>query len=59
MQAPTSTQRAAFQCNKASLDALLMEMPPNPALYSDAPGLSRSLQGKGRASPMRAGKCER
>ena len=32
---------------------------PNPALYADAPGLSRHLQGKGRASPRRAGKRER
>ena len=32
---------------------------PNPALNTDAPGLSRHLQGKGRASLRRAGKRER
>lgn len=32
---------------------------PNPALNTDAPGLSRPLQGKGRASLRRAGKRER
>jgi hypothetical protein len=31
----------------------------NPALHTDAPGLSRPLQGKGRASPWGAGKRER
>jgi hypothetical protein len=31
----------------------------NPALHTDAPGLSRPLQGKGRASPRRVGKRER
>ena len=34
-------------------------MSPNPALHTDAPGLSRPLQGKGRASLRRAGKRER
>ena len=35
-------------------------MLPNPALHTDAPGLSRPLRlGKGRASPTRAGKRER
>jgi hypothetical protein len=39
----------------------LMEKRPNPALHSDAPGLSRPLQlaRKGRASLRRAGKRER
>jgi predicted Zn-dependent protease len=37
----------------------LLEERPNPALHRDAPGLSRPLQGKGRASPSRAGKRER
>jgi hypothetical protein len=32
---------------------------PNNALNRDAPRLSRSLQGKGRGSPRRAGKRER
>ena len=31
----------------------------NPALHTDAPGLSRPLRGKGRASLRRAGKRER
>jgi hypothetical protein len=30
-------------------------MPPNSAMHPDAPGLSRPLQGKGRASLRRAG----
>ena len=34
-------------------------MRPNPALHTDAPGLSRPLQGKGCASLRRAGKRER
>ena len=36
-------------------------MPPNPALHTDAHGLSRPLHlaRKGRASPRRAGKRER
>ena len=34
-------------------------MTPNHALHADAPGLSRPLQGKGRASLRRAGKRER
>jgi hypothetical protein len=34
-------------------------MSPNPALYPDAPGLSRPLQGKGGANLRRAGKRER
>lgn len=32
---------------------------PNPALHTDASGLSRPLQGKGRASLRGAGKRER
>lgn len=32
---------------------------PNNALNQDAPGLSRPLHSKGRASPRRAGKRER
>ena len=32
---------------------------PNHAPYTDAPSLSRPLQGKGRASLRRAGKRER
>ena len=31
----------------------------NSALHTDAPGLSRPLQGKGRASRWRAGERER
>ena len=31
-------------------------LPPNHAQHTDAPGLSRPLQGKGRASLRRAGK---
>ena len=34
-------------------------MSPNPALHTDAPGLSRPLQSKGRAGLRRAGKRER
>ncbi len=34
-------------------------MSPNPALHTDAPGLSRPLQRKSRASLRRAGKRER
>jgi hypothetical protein len=30
-------------------------MPSNDATHADAPGLSRPLRGKGRASPRRAG----
>ncbi len=39
----------------------MLAMPPNPALHTDAPGLSRPLQlsRKGRASLQRAGKRER
>jgi hypothetical protein len=33
--------------------------PANPALYPDAPGMSRTLQQKGRASLRRSGKRER
>ena len=37
----------------------MKENAPNHALHRDAPGLSRPLQGKGRASPGRADERER
>jgi len=37
----------------------MKENAPNPAMRRDAPGLSRPLQSKGRASMRRAGERER
>lgn len=43
------------------MSKVIESLAPNPALHTDAPGLSRPLQlaRKGRASPRHAGKRER
>jgi hypothetical protein len=51
----------SVDARERALHLRVSEMRPNPALHTDAPGLSRPLQlaRKGRASPRRAGKRER
>ena len=46
-------------CSRSICSTQIEVMSPNTALHTDAPGLSRPLQGKGRASLRRAGKRER